>query len=64
MLSRMIEGDLPDTAPSFFDQVRFKKQVKVTSREWQVLAPRAFVWIDYISVRARSSYYRTMICLV
>lgn len=51
LLTRMIQGELPTTAPSFADALRFSSKVKVTSREWKELAPHAFVWMDYISVR-------------
>ena len=51
LLTRMIQGELPTTAPSFVDALRFSSKVKVTSREWKELAPHSFVWMDYISVR-------------
>ena len=52
LLTRMLQGDLPDTAPLFVDAARFASKVKISSREWKSLAPRAFIWLDYISVRA------------
>ena len=51
LLTRMLQGELPTTGPSFTDAIRFSSKVKVTSQEWQKLAPHAFVWMDYISVR-------------
>ena len=50
LLTRMLEGELPTTRPSFTDAARFTSKVKVTTREWQELAPHAFVWMDFISV--------------
>ena len=51
LLTRMLQGELPTTAPSLLDALRFPSQkVKVTSREWKELAPHAYVWMDYISV--------------
>ena len=56
LLSRMIQGNLPDTAPSFTDAFRFASSVKVTSREWKELAPHAYIWLDYISVPQVGTY--------
>ena len=49
-LTRMIQGNLPDTAPSFKDAARFTSKVRVTSKEWKALVARAYVWLDFISV--------------
>ena len=50
LLTRMIQGELPETVPSFIDTARFSSKVKVTTREWKQLAPHAFVWLDFMSV--------------
>ena len=54
LLTRMIQGELPATAPSFIDLLRFSSKVKVTSHEWKELVPHSFVWMDYISVLRRT----------
>ena len=53
ILTRMLQGDLPETAPNWIERARFASKVKVTSRDWRELAPHACVWMDFISVRAR-----------
>ena len=60
LLTRMLQGNLPTTSPTFVDAIRFSSNVTVTSREWKELAPHAFVWMDYISVREapqRAKFY-------
>ena len=51
LLTRMIQGRLPTTAPSLTDRMRFPSNVSVASHEWRALAPQAFIWMDFISVR-------------
>ena len=60
LLLRMLEGNMPDTSPSFADAVRFTSKVKVTTREWKELAPRAYVWMDFMSVRSRARGFSTI----
>lgn len=57
MLARMLQGTLPETAPSFTDRIRFASKVKVSSREWEALVPHAFVWLDFISVPQVNTSY-------
>ena len=57
LLSRMLNGTLPDTGPSFLDKARFSSNVKVTAQEWKTMVPGAHVWMDFISVPQVSASY-------
>ena len=50
---RMLRGDLPKTSPSYSEAVRLPPNISISSRDWKALVPHAYVWIDFISVRAR-----------
>ena len=52
LLERMLAGTCPETAPGFVDAANLRSKVKVSSRRWRELAKDAYIWMDYISVRA------------
>ena len=51
LLTRMICGLCPDTAPAFADAALFPSSIRITSAKWQTVAKTAFIWLDYFSVR-------------
>ena len=50
LILRMQSGELPETAPTFSDAIRFPSDVKITQTEWQTLVDDVFIWMDYLSV--------------
>ena len=52
LLERMLAGTCPETAPGFIDAVSLRSNVKVSPTTWRKLAKDAYIWMDYISVRA------------
>ena len=57
LITRMISGQCPPTAPTFEHAVAFKGDYKITSEEWKRIAGDAFVWLDYFSVMQAGDYY-------
>ena len=51
ILLRMRRCELPETAPTFADAIRFPSDVKIGRKEWRSLVNDAFIWMDYLSVR-------------
>ena len=58
MLLRMLNGDLPETAPTFADAVRLPPNVKITSSQWKGVVQDSFIFMDFFSVRQRLSLTR------
>ena len=52
ILLRMLKGTLPKTSPVFADAVRLPSNVQIGPREWKEIVVDAYVWMDFISVRA------------
>ena len=53
LITRMITGQCPETVPSFMEAIRLPKNFRITSAQWQKIAEKAFIWVDFFSVRAR-----------
>ena len=55
LLMHMICGQCPDTAPTFADAAVFPSSMRITTAEWRESVRRAYIWMDYFSVRASTS---------
>ena len=55
LLARMVCDQCPETALSATDRLLFPKNVKITPVGWREIAEKAFIWMDYFSVRAAAA---------